>query len=80
MAQQPVGSQKPQIAERITVALTNKSKESLQTILDEEDMTNKTDAVNRSLNMRAFFLARAGEWELVLRNRANGETHVVHFL
>ena len=80
-AQQPVGiSPKPQIAERLTVALTPKSKESLRKILDAENMTNKTDAVNRSLNMRAFLVERADEWELVLRNRRNGETHVVHFL
>jgi hypothetical protein len=75
-------TEKPTIVTRLTVALTAKSNRSLLNILRlGSDISNKTDAVNRSLNLYSLLLDKdEQEYDVLLRNRTNGELELVHFV
>ena len=69
----------PAVAERITVALIPKAGEDLQSLIDRTGLS-KTDIVNRAVILYEFIDGKAGDHDLLLRNRETGETQAVVFL
>jgi hypothetical protein len=69
-----------QSADRITVALISQAADDLQT-LQERTGLSKTDIVNRAITLYEFIDAqlRTGQ-DLLIRDKATGETQLVRFL
>jgi len=69
-----------QPAERITIALIPKAVEDLQRLQDRTGLS-KTDITNRAITLYEFIDAqlRSG-WDLLIRDKATGETQIVRLL
>ena len=66
-------------AERITVALIPKAAADLQS-LQERSCLSKTDIVNRALSLYEFIdVQLRQDRDVLIRDRATGETQIVHF-
>jgi hypothetical protein len=68
------------IAERITVALIPKAGQDLGRLQDRTKLS-KTDLVNRAITLYEFLDAQqASGYDVLLRNRATGDTQTILFL
>jgi hypothetical protein len=74
------GATRLPVAERITVALIPKAGEDLQHLQDRTSLS-KTDLVNRAITLYEFIDAQQrNNRELLVRDRATGETQAIVFL
>lgn len=74
------GGKATETAERITVALIPKAGAHLQHLQDKTGLS-KTDLVNRAISLYEFIDEATGaDREVLIRDKATGETQVVVFL
>ncbi len=74
------GGKATETIERITVALIPKAGSDLQHLQDKTGLS-KTDLVNRAISLYEFIDERTrAEREVLIRDKATGETQVVVFL
>lgn len=71
---------RPQVIERITVALIPKAADDLQQLQDRTSLS-KTDITNRAITLYEFIdeQLRTGR-EVLIRDPGTGETQIVRFL
>lgn len=76
----PGQAARPQVGERITVALIPTAAGNLR-LLQERTNMSKTDITNRAITTYAFFEAqlKSGR-DLIVRDPETGESHLVRFL
>jgi hypothetical protein len=71
---------KQQPSDRITISLIPQAAEHLQ-MLQDRTKWSKTDLVNRAITLYEFIEAQTTQGQdLILRDRATGETQLVRFL
>lgn len=79
-ADDPTADAQPSIVDRITVALVRKAGEDLQNLQDRTSLS-KTDLVNRAITLYEFIDSQVRQGrDLLIRDRASGETQTILLL
>jgi hypothetical protein len=74
------GLQTQSVAERVTFALIPKARQDLGRLQGRTKLS-KTDLLNRAITLYEFLDAQQAEgYDVLIRNRATGDTQIIQFL